>query len=309
MTRASDRLRHAAADQLKAIAPAEMRRRVVRTRLRWRIRTGDGRTLPDVLVLGGQRCGTSSLYKYLGRHPNVVPSLRKEVDYFTFDYWRGETWYRAHFPLAMRRTVSQRQDKPFVTFEATPNYLLDRRAAERAHQLVPDAKLIVLLRDPAQRAVSQYYHNRRLEHEPLDLLDALRAEEERLAGEYERLAADPKYRAFPLRRHSYVERGRYAEQIARWLEWYQRDQLLVVRFDSLIRQPADTLGRIQDFIGVPRWHPPEFRNHSYTGDGGSGYPEPSAQVQAFLQERFAEPNADLVAMLGEEYRWDLSAVQ
>ncbi len=309
MTKASDRLRHAAADQLKAMAPAEMRRRVVRTRLRWRIRTGDRRTLPDVLVLGGQRCGTSSLYKYLGRHPDVVPSLRKEVDYFTFDYWRGEEWYRAHFPLEMRRTLSQRRGKPFVTFEATPNYLLDRRAAERAHGLVPDAKLIVLLRDPAQRAVSQYHHNLRLEHEPLDLLDALRAEEERLAGEYERLAADPKYRAFPLRRHSYVERGRYAEQIARWLEWYQRDQLLVLRFDALIRRPVETLGRIQDFIGVPRWQPPEFRNHSYAGDGSSGYPEPSPQVRGFLDEQFAAPNAELVAMLGEEYRWDLSAVQ
>jgi hypothetical protein len=286
-----------------------MRRRLVRWRLRTRRRTADHRLLPDVLILGGQRCGTSSLYKYLGRHPNVVPSLRKEVDYFTFEYWRGEDWYRAHFPLGMRRSLADRRGRPMVTFEATPDYLFDPRAPQRAHELVPEAKLIALLRDPAQRAVSQYHHNRRLDHEPLPLLDALRAEDERLEGELERLEADPRYRALPLRRHSYVQRGLYAEQLERWLHVYPRTQLLAVKFESLIADPVKTLATIQDFVGIPRWEPPEFRNHSYVASGGSSYDRPSDAVHEFLAKKFAGPNARLVELLGEEYRWDASALR
>ncbi len=309
MARATDRVRHGVADQLKAVAPIELRRKLVRSRLRGRQRTADHRTLPDLLILGGQRCGTSSLYKYLGRHPNVVPSLRKEVDYFTFEYWRGESWYRAHFPLNARRSLAARRGRPFVTFEATPDYLFDPRAPERVHALVPEAKLVALLRDPAERAVSQYHHNRRLEHEPLELLEALRAEGERLDGELDRLAADERYRALPLRRFSYAARGMYAEQLRRWLEVYPRTQLLVVKFNDLIRQPVATLARIQAFAGLPRWEPPEFRNHSYTASGGSAYPAPTTEVRAFLQARFAGPNAELVELLGEDYRWEVSAVQ
>jgi hypothetical protein len=297
------------ADQIKSVAPIEMRRRLVRFRLRTRVRTAAHRVLPDVLVIGGQRCGTSSLYKYLGRHPNIVPSLRKEVDYLTFEYWRGEDWYRGHFPLTTRRALAARAGRAFVTFEATPDYLFDPRAPVRAKELLPEAKLIALLRNPAERAVSQYHHNRRLEHEPLDLLEALQAEGERLDGEMERLEADPRYRALPLRRYAYVGRGLYAEQLARWLEVYPREQLLVVRFDALIQQPVETLARIQEFIGVPGWQPPEFRNHSYTASGTSSYAPPSDEVYEFLARRFSEPNERLVEMLGEEYRWEASAVQ
>lgn len=308
MTKATQRMRHAAADRAKALAPIEMRRRLVRWRLRNRVRTAEHRTLPDVLVIGGQRCGTSSLYKYLGRHPNVVPSLRKEVDYFTFEHWRGPEWYRAHFPLELRRRLAAKRKRAFVTFEATPDYLFDPRAPERTAALLPDAKLIALVRDPAERAVSQYYHNRRLEHEPLELLAALHAEKERLDGEWERCAADPRYRAVPVRRFSYVARGMYAEQLERWLDVFPRERMLLVRFDALITQPVATLARIQRFIGVPEWEPPEFRNHSYTAGGGSSYPPPSDAVAAFLAEQFDDPNRRLVEMFGEEFRWDVPAV-
>ncbi len=304
MARLTDKLRQDTADRLKDATPLHLRRRLVRLRLATRTRTAGLRTVPDVLVLGAQRSGTSSLYKYLGRHPNVAPSLRKEIQYFSVDYPRGERWYRAHFPLGVRRWAAGVLRHPFVTFEATPDYLFDPRAPQRAHALVPDAKLIAMLRDPAERAVSHYHHSVRAGLEDLDIESALRAEKSRLDGEVERALADPAYPALALRRFSYVARGRYAEQIERWLDHYPKEQLLVLRSEELFSRPAATFERILDFLELPVWQPPEFRNYSYRGGSDPDYPPPPPAVADFLDAELRAPNERLVELLGEEFRWD-----
>ena len=304
MARLTDRLRHDAADRLKEATPLHLRRRLVKLRLATRTHTAGMRTLPDVLIIGAQRSGTSSLYKYLGRHPNVAPSLRKEIQYFSVDFAEGEHWYRAHFPLALRRWAARLFRRPFLTFEATPDYLLDPRAPQRAKQLVPDARLIVILREPADRAVSHYHHSVRTRLEDLDIDAAFQAEKARLDGEIERALADPTYPALALRRYSYVTRGRYAEQIERWLEHYPRRQLLILRSESLFTNPTETFRRILDFIGLPHWEPPEFRNYSYRSGSDTEYPEPPASVRDFLEGELRSPNERLVELLGEEFRWD-----
>lgn len=307
MARVTDRLRHGAADRLKDATPLRFRRRLVRLRLATRVRTARLRTLPDLLIIGAQRSGTSSLYKYLGRHPNVAPSLRKEIQYFSVDYLEGESWYRAHFPLSVRRWLAHLLRRPFVTFEATPDYVFDPRAPQRARALVPNAKLIVMLREPAERAVSHYHHSVRSGLEDLDIEAGLRAEKERLDGEVERALADASYPALALRRYSYVARGRYAEQLERWLEHYPRDQVLVLRSEALFTQPEETFARILDFVGLPPWQPPEFRNYSYRGGLDADYPEPPSSVRDFLDAELRAPNERLVELLGEEFRWDDSA--
>ena len=182
------------------------RRRLARWRVQARRPTSFLRALPDFLIVGTQRGGTSSLYKYLGQHPEVSPSTRKEVEFFSTRFDAGVEWYRAHFPL-------RRRSGRLHTFEATPDYLLHPLAAERAYRLLPEAKIIAMLREPTSRAFSHYNHNRRLGHEPLSFTDALAAEPERIAGERARLLADSSYRALDLRRHGYVERGKYDEQL------------------------------------------------------------------------------------------------
>lgn len=298
------RLRHEAADRLKTVVPLRWRRKVSRLRLAGRTRSGRFRTLPDALIIGAQRCGTSSLYKYLGRHPNVAPSLRKEIEYFTIEHHRGEAWYRAHFPLRWRRRLAELRGRPWLTFEATPDYLFDPRAPQRVRELLPQVKLIVVLRDPVVRAVSQYHHNARLRQEKLPLAEALAAEEERLEGAYQEVIDHPQSRALELRRYSYVARGRYAEQLERWRRLFPPDQIMVVRSADLFDATGDTFGRILDFLGLSRWEPAGFRNHSYTDPSQGGYPEPSPEVSDFLSERLAASNQTLVELLGEDFRWD-----
>ena len=113
--------------------------------------------LPDFVIIGAQRCGTSSLYSYLIEHPQIAPATRKELHYFDLNYAAGDEWYRSQFP--------QFPDTPFdgrltVTGEASPYYLFHPMAAERCASVVPDAKLIVMVRDPVERAYSHYHHER-----------------------------------------------------------------------------------------------------------------------------------------------------
>lgn len=307
MPRLIDRIRQDGADRLKALTPLSLRVKLVRGRLRVRIWTGPLRTTPDLLIVGGQRCGTSSLYKWLGRHPNVAPSLRKEIEYFSIDYARGERWYRAHFPLTIRRAVAGWLKRPFVTFEATPDYLFDPRAPQRAHDLVPGARIIILLREPGDRAISHYHHNERLGHEPLDLETALRSEKERVAGEMERTLAEPGYRAIGLRRFSYVGRGRYAEQIERWTQLYPSEQVLILKSEDLFGDTAATFARILEFLDLPGWQPPEFRNYSYINSLAGSYKAPEPAIAGFLAGELGPANTALVEMLGEEFSWPTPA--
>ena len=129
--------------------------------------TARWRPLPDFLVIGAQKAGTTALYAYLRWHPGITGPSWKEVSFFDRHWWRGEAWYRGQFPLRGRgRLVG----------EASPSYLFHPLAPERVHSLVPGARLVALVRDPVARAYSHYQHEVALGREPLGFEDALAAE-------------------------------------------------------------------------------------------------------------------------------------
>ena len=129
-----------------------------RVELRWRM--GQPRALPDAVILGAQKSGTSSLHNYLVQQPGVIEPLRKEVHYFDVNFGRGESWYRAHFG---------RLGEPGLNLDSSPYYLFHPAVPTRMRALLPDAKLIVLLRDPVRRAYSHYWHERDKGRETLEL--------------------------------------------------------------------------------------------------------------------------------------------
>ncbi len=111
--------------------------------------TSGSRRLPDFIILGAQRAGTSSLYYYLSQHPQILPAVRKELHFFDDHYRRGLGWYRSQFPTRGARGT--------ITGEATPYYLSHPHAPARIQRLLPQARLIVLLRNPVERAISHYF--------------------------------------------------------------------------------------------------------------------------------------------------------
>jgi hypothetical protein len=255
--------------------------------------TASLRGLPSVLIIGAQKGGTTSLFNYLVQHPDVLPSIRKEVHYFDFHYLRGVTWYRGHFPYAHRLRRGS------LTLDATAYYLVHPLVPERAAGLFPLVKLIVLLRNPVDRAYSHYQHEVRGGRESLCFAEALEKESERLAGEEERLRSEPGYYSWNHHRYAYTGRGLYLEQLRRWMQHFPRSQLLVLQSERLFRDPVAVTAAVHDFLGLPphQLHLNEpFRKQGYN----SAMPP---ELRTRLITYFEPYNRELFQWLGEEFDW------
>ena len=263
--------------------------------------TAPWRPLPDYLILGAARAGSTSLYEYLGKHPSVMPALVKEVHYFTGNLDRGEDWYRAHFPSGVRRRLTTLLHGVAVTGEATPYYLFHPAAPARIHSLLPRVKLLAVLRDPVARAVSHYQHERRLGVEDLSMEDAITREGDRTdAGDSslaERLERDAEF-AFRYQHFTYLARGRYAEQLRRYLELFPEDQMLVIRSEDLFERGDDVYGRVLEFLGL---QPHSLARYPRTNASRASKVDPA--VHERLRAYFKPYNSQLEGLLGREMGW------
>jgi hypothetical protein len=213
--------------------------------------TAAARPLPDFLIIGAQKAGTTALYSYLREHPAIAGPPWKEVSFFDRHFWRGDAWYRGHFPnrLYLRRMRARAEVEPIVG-EASPSYVFHPLAPQRVAALVPDVRLIALVRNPVDRALSHYHHEVALGRERLSFEEALEQEDIRLEGELERML-DARYFSRAWWNFTYLSRGRYAEQLERWLEMFPRERLLVVPSEDLLDRPGETYGQVLDFLGAP----------------------------------------------------------
>ena len=258
-------------------------------RVALQFRSRDARALPGAMIIGAMKSGTSSLHYYLTQHPQVLAPLRKEVHYFDLNFARGESWYRANFGG---------EGQGGLNIDSSPYYLFHPQVPQRAHALVPDAKLIVLLRDPVRRAYSHYWHERDKGREPLSFEDAIAAEPDRIGRDHERLANGEIERSAAHQYFSYLARGRYAEQLERWLLVYPREQLLVLRFEELVQAPLPVLNDSLRFLGLPAMSGAKLEPRNTRK-----YPPISAATAERLREYFAPHNAALEALLGERMVW------
>jgi Sulfotransferase domain len=187
-------------------------------------------SLPDFLIIGAMRSGTSSLAWYLRGHPQVCMSPTKEIHFFDRNFERGIDWYRAHFDCGSDRARG----------EATQTYMYDMDTPKRMSTVIPNARLIAVLRDPVDRAYSHYWLNRERGREPLTFSQAVAAEASRLAngGLTERFW------------YSYVDRGRYVHQLKRVVEYFPRDRLHVLLFDDLRDAPIAAYRSICRFLEI-----------------------------------------------------------
>jgi Sulfotransferase domain len=270
---------------------------------------GRGRTLPDFLVVGAAKCGTTSLFDWICMHPGVVrPSTngrpRKELLFFDYNFYRGVDWYRKHFPLESERGEFEREHgRPFVTGEATASYLTGYWVPERVREVTPDVKLIVTLRNPVDRAYSAFQMSRREGLEGCESFEeAIALEDDRLAGELERTRNDPRYNPPlppPLGYWSYLYRSRYADHVARWLELFPREQMLFLKFEDLAADPWRALEEVHSFLGLPSHRASELRKLN-----AASYSEMSPRTRADLAEHFRPYNQRLRELTGIDFGWD-----
>ena len=293
-------LRTAVTSRLPEWLKRPLRPGVYGPRFRLRLATAGYRVLPDFVILGAQKAGTVSLYRYLIEHPCVLPAWSKEALYFTHNYTKGLRWYRAMFPFrATRERMERRRGTRCITGEATPYSLFHPDVPRRMREAIPHAKLIVLLRDPTGRAISQFYHETRKGHENLPIEEAFAAEKERLKGEVERLLRDPGYVSLQHQHHSYQSRSLYLDQIKAWHARFPREQVLILKAEHLFTEPRETFRAVLDFLSLPPWEPKKFARYN-----AGRYTRKDAALRQKLSEFFEPHNRALYEYLGVDWKWE-----
>jgi hypothetical protein len=262
---------------------------------------------PDFVIIGAKRGGTTSLYNYVLEHPAIQPLYParvglKGVHYYDSNYSRGLRWYRSHFPLrAGGRQLARPGIKPGITGDASPYYLFHPLAAERLARDFPDVRIIVFLRDPVERAYSHFKERTHHGAETLSFEDALAAEEGRLRGEAERIAAEPGYLSYEHENHSYLAQGRYLDMLPRWFGLFPREQFHIAASEDFYAEPERHVNQVWQFLGLPPGRLASRVRHNYL-------PAPAIQPETRqrLREELADHDRGLEELLGRTLPWPAS---
>jgi hypothetical protein len=262
---------------------------------RWRMTSAKRRALPQFIIIGAMKAGTTSLYAYLTEHQQIERALTKEVHFFDHHYARGVAWYRANFPL-IEELGSDR-----ITGEASPHYLVHPHAAERIAKVTPDVRLLALLRNPVDRAISHYYHQVSRGREKLSIMDAFDAEEQRLEVSENRLGRPLADDGILRARFAYKRRGIYADDLARYRKHFSDAQCLVLSSEAFFADPADTLAKVFAYLEVDSSHSVNILRPKMVGRYRRD--DVPAAAYDYLKAYFKPHNERLFELLGYELDW------
>jgi len=255
--------------------------------------TASQRQMPGYIVIGTHKGGTSSIQSYLVQHPQLSGGTHKEVHFFDYQYHRGENWYRAIFPRSSDLAPGT------LTGDATPLYMVHPLVPARVKKLLPNVKLIVLLRDPVNRSISHYYHQVRRGRESLIIEDGFAAEAERIGPDKKRLKAGEEFKVEGFRRFSYVERSLYADQLERWFEHFPKEQFFIDTSERFYGDTENFLSDVFTFLGVDAgFKVPDLQPRN-VGMAREDDPE----MRATLREFFAPHNERLEKLVGRIFDW------
>lgn len=254
--------------------------------------------LPDFLIIGVRKGGTSSLHNYLRQHPDVLGPARKEPRFFHHHWRRGSLWYRRFFPdtATVRRQAERHGRRPLV-FEATPDNLYWPEVPGRVARTLPEGRFVAILRNPVDRAWSDYNAHRRAGRESRPFDEVIGSELEVLGGplwDPDRFdgRVGPKVRL--------VSRGLYADQLDRWYREVSASSTLVLCSEDLFRDASTEVDRVTDFLGLRRHDGYRFT----TRNAGTYHESMSAEVRALLRDYFGPHNRRLYGIVGRDLGWD-----
>ena len=259
------------------------------------------RTLPDFLIIGFHKTATTSLYDYLIQHPNIGSATHKELHYFDTYFWRGLGWYKTHFPTKMEKNrIEKISGQRFITGEATPNYVFYPKAYSRVKQSLPNAKLIVILRNPIDRAYSHYNYQKKLNRGALENTTF----EEIVKEEIEKMTNDgfekEFLRNFNLKtdRMPYVHLGIYVKFLKKWMSIFPKEQFHIVKTEELEQNPNKTINDIFHFLDLQGYEIPDLKKRNTTK-----YLEMKSDTRKMLYEFYKPHNEVLEKLLAMKFDW------
>lgn len=257
------------------------------------------RRIPDFLIIGAQKAGTTSMHKYLSMHPQIVMSKKKELHYFDSflnDNNDSLRKYKNNFPLRLQ--IGQKK----IAGETTPYYLFHPHVPKRVKKSIPDVKLIVLLRNPVERAFSLYNAHINSGVEKIQSFkEAIDIEDQRINNDKELLHENKFHVAKDYKFFSYLARGRYFEQIENWFKYFDENQFIFIESSSFFKNIDQSLKQVFSFLNVKNieldlTNIKAVNKGSYTNALDN-------DIKNALLEYFREPNQKLYELIGQSYDW------
>jgi len=268
---------------------------------RFRLTTGKLRVLPDFLIIGAQKAGTTSLYNYLEKHPYIWSAYSKEVNFFDLNYTKGINWYKSFFPSKLLKfLINIFTDRKLITGEGSTYYLLHPHVAKRVYNHLPNVKIIVLLRNPIYRTFSGYHHSVNTGLEYLPFNEAIKREEERISQEFEKIKKNGNYKSKLFPGLAYKTRSIYVNQLRSWFEYFPRNQILIIKSEDFFRDPQATLNRVYQFLDIPKWELKEFKKFM----AETGQKKIDEEIKTYLSKYFHPYNKELYDLLKNDLGWD-----
>lgn len=264
--------------------------------------TGFLHVLPDFFILGVEKGGTTSLYLYLIQHPSFHSAVTKEINYFNTYYNRGLDWYRVNFVFKWQKYFMKYFDKrDFITGEASVRYFEHPHTPERIKKMNPNSKFIILLRNPVDRAYSQYNMEVRGKYEQLSFEDAIKQEKDRIQGEFEKMQKDNNYYSEKYFHYAYLDRSIYVDKLKRWMKIFPKEQFLIIQSEDFLKNTSEVFNRTLKFLNLPQWKLKEYKQFNKSHPKEIQI-EPNFRKQ--LVDFFKPHNEELFQFLGVNYHWD-----
>ena len=261
---------------------------------------GNLHVLPNFLIIGAARSGTTSMYEYLSQSPNILAPTGKEIYFFDKNFQRGINWYKKFFPTKNQMSNHSNEiNQKVITGEATPRYIHHPHVPKRVFNMIPNVRLIVLLRNPVDRAHSHYQMQFEHKAESLSFEEAIEKEPERLEGEFEKMEKDGNYYSVEFYKRSYLTRGIYAEQLERWFKYFPREQFLIIQSEEFYSNTLSVFKKVLNFLSIPNFEPNEFEAFK-----SRKYSEMNPETRKKLVEFFKPHNERLYKLLGTNFHWD-----
>ena len=249
------------------------------------------RVLPNLVVIGVVRSGTTSFYHYLSQHPSIIKSAYDELGYFDSNYDLGLNWYKSLFPTIFEKKKVEEKNGKFITYDVTPCYIYNEKVPKRIQKIIPDSKLILILRNPVDRAYSNYFitkQNKKFEDIIIEEKEILKTIDRKNKEEYYKFVHT-----------SLLSRGFYAEQLEKWFKIFPRNQILIIKSEDFAIQTNKIMNEIFNFLGLEN-----FNILDNSKKNKIMYEPMKEETRRELIEYFRPYNEKLYSMINRNFDWE-----
>jgi Sulfotransferase domain len=255
--------------------------------------SGSHRALPSFFIVGAQKSGTTTLLQHLVNHPQIEAPNCKETFYFNDinNFKKGQNWYQAHFPLKSKLNSNK------YTIDGSANFFESIDAPLRIKQLIPKAKVILLLRNPVDRAYSHYKMAVKYGFEKLSFEEALEIEDKRLQYEQDEIIPQLKH-PYIFQKLGYRTKGIYVNYLSSWMNNFNEESLLIIKAEEYFTNPKENYQNIINFLQLNDF---QLNSHELKNKGDNSQMKDATRIK--LTEFYKPYNQQLSELLGKQFSW------